>query len=478
MRLGRDRVAALSALLAMSVTVACTSATTQASIQSAEAGADVRTSTGNARIDAPPLEQSPPASPASVSEEAALERPLELPSLEAAAIARQPSLVAAAHRVRALAERARAEGRLPPPELMAEIWQVPFAKPYALDKAGMIMFSVRQQFPAAGVLDRMAAAMALEAQAEIAKASGEARMLVREVDRTFVDYAEATARHDAHEGHRAIVEQMTAAARARYTTGAPLSDFTRAELERARTDAELEREHGAIVEAAAKLNGLLARPANAPLGPPRWSEPRSVALTSEQAAAIAVAGSPEVLMAERMAQSARAAAGAAASEATVPMFSLGFDTFLPVNNMPVGYGLSFAMSLPWVWGAASARARGAEQKALAGRAAASGARLRARTDAGMAIAAVRTAERRYLILRDAAAPAARRAVDAARAGYAAGGTDVLMWLDASRAALEVDVDLAMAHGDLDRAVADLDLAAGGHVPRAPLPDAKERRHAP
>ena len=130
---------------------------------------------------------------------------MTLPALRALAIARQPSLDAAAHRVRALVEKARADGKLPPPELMADVWQVPFSKPYAIDKAGMIMFTLRQVFPPAGALDRMAQATAEEAQAEAKKGLAEAQALIREVDRAFVDYAAATARHEAHDGHRAIV---------------------------------------------------------------------------------------------------------------------------------------------------------------------------------------------------------------------------------------------------------------------------------
>ncbi len=91
---------------------------------------------------------------------------------------------------------------------------------------------------------------------------------------------------------------------------------------------------------------------------------------------------------------------------------------------------------------------------------------------------MRAAERRYLVLHDTALPAARRAVDATRAGYASGGSDILMWLDAARMALDVELDLAMARGDLDRALADLDFAAGGHVPRVALSADKEQHHAP
>jgi len=480
MRFPTHRAARLVALLAASAAAACTSTATETSLKTAEAAADVHVLAARARAPAATEEAvEPPRAPqTTVVDEAALEQGVDVESLEAAALARRPELVAAAHRVRALVEQARAEGRLPPPELMAEVWQVPFAKPYAIDKAGMIMFSLRQQFPAAGSLDKMAEATGHEAEAEVAKAGMEARAVVREVDRAFASFAEASARHAAHEAHRAIVEQVVAAARARYTTGGTLGDFTRAELERARAEAEIAREGGMMDEARVKLNGLLARPAEAKLGPPRWGEARTVALTPDRAAALAAEGSPEIRMADHMEKAARAAADAADREAMVPMFSVGLDGFLPVNDMPAGYGVSFGMSLPWVWGAGSARAKSAEQKALAERATAEGKRLSMRTDAAMALAAVRAAERRYVALRDGAAPAARRALDAARAGYAAGGTDLLMWLDTARMALDVDMDVAMAHGDLDRALADLDWAAGGRVPRAPIPAAKEPDHAP
>jgi outer membrane protein TolC len=409
-------------------------------------------------------------------DEAALERPLTLKDVELAALARHPSLVAAAHRVRALTARAGAEGSLPSPELMLEVWRIPFSRPYALDQANMIMLSVRQQFPAAGSLDFMAEATALEARAEAAKVAAEARAILREVDRAFVDYAEATMLHGAHLAHRRILEQMAGAARARYSAGAPLGDVTKAELERARLDVHVAHEHGMIEEARAKLNGLLARPVGAALGPPRIEEPQTVHLSAEEAAAQAVAKSPEVAAADLMEKSARSSVRAADREALVPSFMVGFNYFHPTAGQPVGYGVSLSMSLPWLWGAGSNRARSAEHRAAAERASAENARLRVRTGAATALASVRAAARQYLILRDVALPAARRALDVAQAAYASGGADVLAWLDAERSSLDVSIELATAQANLARALADLDWAAGEHLPRAPLTSLEEVHH--
>jgi outer membrane protein TolC len=470
-----SRVAALAA--ATSLLGACASTGTTANLRAAEdasrapAGTIARPPRAAAPLPAAP----PPAgTPPPAIDEAIFKRP-ELPDLEEAALLRHPALVAAAHRVRALAERARAEGKLPSPELGTVIQQVPFARPYALDRAGLIMFSVRQSIPAVAALDRTAEATSLEARAEASRLAAEARALVREVDRTFADYLEAISRHAAHMGHRAALDQLSQAARGRYTTGGALGDVTKADLERARVDAEMERERGMVMVARARLNGLLARPVDAWLGPPDPDEPETAALTPGGAAELA-RQSPEVDAAELMEKSARSGALAAGAEASVPAFTVSLDAYLPVNSTPAGYGTSLSMSLPWLWGAGAGRARSAAERAAAEKANAGAVRLRAESFAVTALAALRAAERRYNVLTRLARPAARRAIEAAQAGYLAGAGDILSWLDAARSALDVEMDIAGARGELDRALADLDWATGTRVPRVPVSASKEQLH--
>jgi outer membrane protein TolC len=464
------------ALLALSLgalSAGCISRATQESLRAADASIEVQARTADAGA-APAGALEPKRAAAAVD----LGGALDLETLERLALERRPSLMAAAHRVRALTARAAAEGTLPAPELMLDMWQIPFAKPYALDKAGMIMMSVRQEIPAAGSLDLAAEAMSLEARAGAAMVGAEARMLLREVDRTFADYLEATLLHTAHVEHQRIVEQMAGVARARYSTGAPLADITRADLELAKMAADVAREHGRIDEARARLNGLLAQPEGALLGPPRVDEPLSIGLPVEQLVARALVKSPEVAAAALMEQAAQSAVRAADIEGKVPSFSVGISAFLPVNDMPAGYGTSFAMSLPWVWGAGGKRVQGAKQRVAAERATVAEAKLRVRGAVSSALAAVRGAEHLVLVLHDRVRPAARRAVEAAQAGYASGGTDLFAWLDAERSSLDVDTEMASARGDLARALADLDWAAGEHVPRAPLTAERESTHAP
>ncbi len=434
----------------------CMSASTRRTIAEAEPRPARRPAGAAERETSPP------------PDEAALARPVDRATLEAAALARHPGLVEAAHRARALIAKARAEGSLPPPEIEAVLQQVPLERPYAIDDAGMLMVQLRQEIPPAGSLDDSAAAMALEARAAGLMATSQARDIVREVDRAFADYVEASARHASHVGHLALMERTQALARARLAAGGSLSDVTRADLEKARLDADVARESAAIDASRAMLNGLMARPVDAPLGPPRTADPETVALTAQAIADRAVAKSPVVAASDAMKQAAERAKDAADDEATLPTFMVGLSYFHPVGEMPVGWGASVGMSLPWVWGAASDRSESASERALAERSAADAARVRVRSDVGKAFAAVKGAERRLTVLDAGARGAAERALDALTAGYAAGGTDILMWLDAERSSLDVELDVTMARADLDRALADLDWAAGERLPRVPL----------
>ncbi len=447
----------------------CISTSTRHAIRAAESAPEVEehTATPAKKAEKPKAHVAPPT-------DAALASSVDLPSLEAAALARHPMLVAKAYQVRALAEKARAEGSLPAPELMAQIWQIPLAEPYRIDKAGMVMVTLRQQFPAAGVLDFAAEASALEAQRAAAEVAAAARSLLRDVDRAFADYVETNAHHETHVAHRLLIEQMGAAARARYATGGSLSDFTKADLEVARLEAEIARWQGAIDQAKARINGLLARPTDAPLGPPRAEPPMTVSAKATELAARAAKQNPEVTAADFGEKAAERAADAADRADSVPSFNVGLSYFHPVAGMPVGWGASVGMSLPWFWGAASSRTDSAEQRVLAERAAANATRVEVTSEVARALAAVNAATSRYLILRDRTRPAAGRALDASRAGYAAGGTDILAWLDAERVALEVELATIAARGDLDRALADLDRAAGEHVARTPLPSSASK----
>ncbi len=390
--------------------------------------------------------------------------PVDRISILRAALRAHPGVDASEQRAHATEVGATAS--LPAPELMAQVWQVPIARPYAVDEAAMVMVGIGQRFPAPGSLGARARAGLQTAAAERAMADDRARMIRRDADHAFADYVEASARHAIHSEHRAIVATTVSLARARHSTGASLTDVTLAEVELARVEADVIGDGTRSAGARARLNALLGRHPSAPLGPPFAGEPQIAAWDLQTELAKAEESRPQ-LRAAAAEQRARAEeAQAAAQEAKLPSFSLTALYFAPVGPMPVhGYGANASMSLPWLWGEASSRRDAAREYTKAARSEARAATFPVNGEVAMADSNMRSAALRFQVLKGRALPASHRSFDAAWAGYEAGRTDALTLLSARRAVVDIESEIVMARATLDHALAELDAAVGAPVPR-------------
>lgn len=462
-RFSAERAIALASLtFAFTSGCAASSSQTNALIREAEVSLPPKASGDAARSE--------PAAASRSTEEADLAGPVDPAMLARVAIANSPALMAGARRVNALAASAKAEGSLPEPELAADIWQVPLSRPWALSDAQMIMLSVTQSFPAPGVLGMREEAKAHEAKAEAKMVIASARELIRSVDQAFVDYLEATLRHRARLRHREVVARMVELAQRRLAAGSSLSDIAQAEVELARADIEVAAEERATSAAKIKLNGLLSREPEAKLGPPVIEAPSTVHMTVEEIVTRARIARPELEAAASRSEAQSLLARASEREANIPAFTLGASYFPPSGAMREhGFGASVSMTLPWLSGAKKNGAKAEEERAAATLAELSGERIRVGADAATLAIAVSRAEQQYLLLGEKALPAGLRAEKAAEAGYSAGKSDAIAWLLAARAVVDVQMELVTARASLDRALADLDFAAGEKLPREPLP---------
>jgi len=394
-----------------------------------------------------------------------------------AVLARSPRLKAQADRVRAMRSMSTAEGRLPDPEVMFQIWQVPFERPASFSSAQMIMGGITQSFPAPGSLSARAEAKDHAASAEEAMLADKAREVVRDAEHAYVDLAEATARHHAHVDHRGVVDKIVRAVEARQAAGGTLDDVTQAQLELARLDADIATEAAAMDRGKTHLNALLARPLDAPLGPVEATEPTTVAMTPDFLVAIAQGARPDLRAADARVAAENAALESARREATLPAFSVGAYYFAPTTLMPFnGYGVSASMTLPWVWGGGARKRESEEALTHAAVNDERGARLEISVDVGTAAASAHAAAERLRVLRSRALPAARRALDVAFAGYQSGGGGLLGVLRARQAVVDIEMELVMARALLDHALADLDWAVGTPLPRTALQDGTEARN--
>jgi len=393
-------------------------------------------------------------------------------SVVRAVLARSPRLKAQADRVSAMRSMSTAEGRLPDPEVMFQIWQVPFERPVSFSDAQMIMGGIIQSFPAPGSLSARAAARNHAANAEEAMLADKARDVVRDAEHAYVDLAEATARHHTHVEHRDVVDKIVRVVEARQAAGATLDDVTQARL-----DADIATEAAAMERGKTHVNALLARALDAPLGPVEASEPMTIAVTPEALIAMAERARPDLRAADARVSAESSLLESARREATLPSFSVGAYYFAPTTLMPFnGYGISASMTLPWVWGGGAHKREAAEALGQAAAHDVDEARLEIGVDVGTAAASARAAAERLRVLRRRALPAAQRALDVAFASYRSGGGGLLGVLRAQQAVVDIEMELVMARALLDHALVDLDWAVGAPLPRTALSDDTEARH--
>ncbi len=394
---------------------------------------------------------------------------VERPALVRAAVARSPGIRAAKGRARAMAREGDAVSRLPPPSAMVQVWQVPLARPYAIGDAQMAMFGVEQEFPSPGARgEREAAKVALSREGE-AMADDRARLVTRDAEHVFADYAEATARHAIHLAHRDVDARMLQVAEARQAAGGSLVEVAQLEAEIARVHADVETDAAREQAARARINALLGRDLGAPLGPPVVGAPEVPAWDAATLLAKARATRPELRGANAAREAQSREHAAADREATWPSFKVAALYFAPVGPMPAhGYGVNAQMTLPWLWGAAGARRDVEREKLEAATDESLGQQLAIDVDVATAEAATRSAARRLDALASRAKPAVKRAFDVAWTGYESARTEMSVALVAERGVVDVDLEIVAARATLDHALADLDAAAGLAIPRVPL----------
>lgn len=400
--------------------------------------------------------------------EADLAGPLERDVVVAAAVERSPALAVMAHRARALVHAGRAEGSLPPAELGFEAWNLPLARPYALGEADMYMVELRQRFPAAGSLDARARAMAEEAQAMLAELSSEERLVAERAANAFADYVQAFAEKRLQEGQIALLARMGQAVRARYTTGGSgLAEAARIDVEVTKAQRALARVGGDIARSRATLNAVLRRPPGAALGEPRETPPETVRISVEDLIARAEANRGATLSADARVRAAGARREAAEAEARIPEFMVGLGYWQDPTMRP-GVGVTASMSLPWLWGPSRDRVRQAGEEEAAERAARDSAGLDTQAEVSEAHARLLALEAQLSVIRGQALPATSRSMEALTAAFSTGNASLLEWVDVARSLLDLEMEMVVLHGDLQRGVASLERAVGTALPRTPL----------
>lgn len=192
-----------------------------------------------------------------------------LDSLVAQALAINPTIHAAAARVKAAQMRIGPAGARPDPMLMAGVENLPISKPGFSDFMTTKMVGISQTFPFPGKLSLQTRAATDEVTAVRAALEAARLDVAAQVKEAYYDLAFADRALDIVRRNQAVVTNLISVSQARYTTGTG----TQADVLRARTEtANLDDAASAFAEqrraALARLNAVLDRPSDTPVEAP------------------------------------------------------------------------------------------------------------------------------------------------------------------------------------------------------------------
>ncbi len=340
----------------------------------------------------------------------------------------------------AQAERARgaAEAELPPPEVMLEIWQVPVARPYAVDEADMIRLGFEQELPAPGERSARRRAAELRASAALVEGEGRSRELGLRFAHAVVDHQQAVKSHEVHVLHLRLSQRTLELARARHAVGGALSDVSMAELEVARSAALV-----ASDDVRAQTTRQLVE---------AWSgaAPPKAAVERAELTQLRLARNAEL-----------AEARAEHSRSGWPDFRVGASYFAPSGEMKrQGFGVSLGMKLPWLWGGRSGLQSAAESRARALSHELDVKKRDLAAELVQARGAMKAAQTQLQLLRAEVLPALLRARTLTQSAYGSGQSRLEDLLRAEALLVETEMEVVVVEAELAHRTADLEFALG------------------
>jgi outer membrane protein, heavy metal efflux system len=391
--------------------------------------------------------------------------PVTLQSLLREALEKNPELAALRDQIAVTRQRPAQERALAPPMAEAQIWQWPIN---TLNPANtnMYMFMVGQELPGRGKRDARAAVAAKDIELASADVAIRARQIVNEVTQAYSALFIARKATEIHLASVDVLREIADAAQAKYTSGrGSQQDLLKpiVELSKLHNDVIMHDQEAGL--AMARLNVLLNRSPETPVGP--LDEPHEDILlpTSGELQQLAIAHQPELQRARIEIARAEAELALAKLERKSDFNVQGGYQLMPnqTDGLLAKVGITWP-NAPWSRGKIDAKI--AEQSA-----AVIAATSRERSMENMLRLAVQeayvratAAQARASLLRTTIVPQSRQSFDVSRAAYQAYRADFSAILDTERGLLDARLDYFRALADFTQAIADLERAVGTELP--------------
>jgi cobalt-zinc-cadmium efflux system outer membrane protein len=377
------------------------------------------------------------------------------------AVANNPDLRVLRAEIRVAEQRPAQQRGLPPPMLEGQIWQWPIDTVNPAD-AAMYMVMGQQLLPGRGKRGLAEALARKDLELAEAAVPVRARDIVASVQRTYADLYLARKAIEISGRTAAILKQVADASQVRYAAArGEQQDVLEAIVEMSRLEAERVTlsEQARVLEA--RLNTLLARPAEAPVGPLADPAPPAPLPDPATLQRMAVERQPD-LARSRVAIERAQAAEALAGRLRAPDYTIKAGYMLMPRNRDA-WTASISVSwpdAPWSKGRTAAAIAEASADVAAARARydAAAASLRLMVQEAWVRAAAAAA--RADLLKGSVLPQANHALEAAQIGYQGDRGGLLSVIESQRAAVDAELDYYGALADVERARADLERAVG------------------
>ncbi len=384
-----------------------------------------------------------------------------LAGLTALAVRTNPSIRAAREAWRGAMEKYRVETGLPDPQLTGTYWTVRVPDDWGLSKFEAML---SQALPWPGKLDaagRVVEAQARRARLDLDRTARDVSVRVRQSFHELWYIREAG--RIARENHD-LLDNLRKAGEAAYTgSKAALADVLRAQSQTAQVEYDIlllsDLEKAEII----RLNSLLDRPADAPVGPLQDEPPRPVTVTLEHVLQSAGVNRPEVLVAGAEEDMARADTRMARYE-NLPEFMVGlsYEYDAPMDQVTTKnmLGLQVGISLPLWPGKRAGRAAVAAAAVAKAQAETAAMVNETRAMVGETWFRLQNAWRLVTLYHDQLLPQAARAVELAQVRNREGEGSFSDYVETQATWYNFQLALARARADYGKYLASLEGLAG------------------
>jgi len=392
-----------------------------------------------------------------------------LEGLLAYAKERHPELRAMRLEAEAAAQRVAPAGALPDPMFQVELRDVTnegSGGSFNLlpARVGSTRYQIRQTFPAWGKRDAKRDAASAAADEAARRADATWAELAMRIKTAYARYWQASESLTQTRALLDSVDRLERVAQARYAGGlAAQQDAIRAQVERTSMASDLAMLDSELQSARARINGLLARPPEAPLAEPR-GEGALPALARLDAAALrerVLARNPQLA-----AEDARIRAAERSKDAVFanryPEFTFGIAP-IQMRNRLSEWELMFEINIPLQ----RQTRRSEEAEALSMLAAAQARREAIATEAlaalGENLAALEAAHRVETLTATSLLPQAEVTLASALAGYETGKVDFATVLDAQRQIRQARITLIRTRAEARMRLAEIERLLGDEL---------------